>query len=106
MFRRSRTEPEPTPSPAAEQSPLAAALAEELMAARLCTETSQACERLDNEQRSWLERRERAMHDHNTALARHAAAKETRERLSKSVHVSGSVATTVIAAGTVDEEKN
>ncbi len=104
MFHKLQIDPEVVVEP---QSALAVAEAELMTASRVCTETFQRCERLDAEQRYWLQRREQAMADHNVALARHAKAKERRERLAATLMpASGSVRSVVVAAGVVDGGTN
>lgn len=101
LFRK--TEPAAEPE---SQSALSTAIAEELAASHACTESIERCKRLDAEQRFWLQRRETAMRDHNAALARHAKAKEQRERLAANLTpAGGSVRSVVAAAGALDGGK-
>jgi DNA-binding SARP family transcriptional activator len=60
---------------------LEAAIAEENAAAKRCSETSELCKRLDEQQRSWLLRRETAFQAHAKACFALVKAKEQRERL-------------------------
>lgn len=82
FFRKLRTDPAPLPTPVPEPpSALSLALAEEVAAATAECEASALCARLDAEQKTWAQRRDRAYIQFCESLKRHAAAKAALAKL-------------------------